>query len=159
LVPLPERDPGLALTANAAYVDAKYSEFPNCPGFQRGSGFYSGTLQCTGNDIVRTPRISGGIGLVQSVDVGNGTLEMSVDGYFNSGFYYDAYNTVRENAYEIMNGHVSYLYTPWNTRVTFYGKNLLDARYHDQQFQTDFGITKTLAPPLEFGIRLNWNFQ
>jgi iron complex outermembrane receptor protein len=158
LVPLPDLDQGLAITANGAFVDAIYTSFAHGQGFGSGTGIYNSDLDFDGHKIVRSPRVSGGVGLVQSLDVWQGTAELAVDEYYNSGFYYDPYNTAREGAYFVLNSHASYLYSPWNTRLTVFGKNLLDRRYHLQQFQTDFGITKTLAPPCEFGLRISWNF-
>ncbi len=157
-LPFPDFDPGLAISFNAAYVDAQYDDFNPCPGFREGSGLYAANLDCSGNKIVRAPKNSGSVGLVQAVDLQNGSLEFAIDNYFNSGFYYDAFNTVKEKAYSTLGGRVSYLYDPWKTRVTVFAKNALNERYHIQQFQNDFGLTKTLAPPREFGLRVLWDF-
>jgi iron complex outermembrane receptor protein len=159
LMPLPDLDPGLAVTFNGAYVDAKYQNFDPCPGFQPDmGGLYSGNLDCSGNQIVRSPKYSGSVGLVQAIDLRDGTMELAVDNYMNSGFYYDAYNTVKEDNYSVLNARASYLHLPWNTRITAYTKNLLGEKYHFQQFQSDFGLTKTLAAPREYGIRVNYDF-
>lgn len=157
-LPMPDSNPGLALAGNAAYVDAKFKDFQNCAGFEEGSGLYNGALDCSGNRMVRTPEWSGGVGAVQSLDVGSGTLEIAVDEYFNSGFYYNANNTVKEKAYRLLNARVSYLYTPWNIRLTAFGSNLTNRRYHIQQFETDFGTINTLASTREYGLRLNWDW-
>ncbi|MGQ0700357.1 MAG: TonB-dependent receptor [Panacagrimonas sp.] len=158
LIPFPEADPGLAISFNAAYVDAKYDDFDPCPGFREGSGIYAANLNCSGNEIVRSPKTSGSIGLVQAVQLQSGTVEFAVDNYYNSGFYYDAFNTVEEDAYSTLSSRVSYLYDRWKLRLTVFGKNLLEEAYHIQQFQSDFGLTKTLAAPREYGLRVNWDF-
>ena len=157
-MPLPNLDPGLALSFNAAYVKAEYDNFNPCPGFREGTGLYASSLDCSGNDVVRSPKFSGSVGFVQAIELSQGTLEIAADEYFNSGFYYDAYNTVKEDSYSTLGGRVSYLHDPWQLRVTLFVKNALDEKYHIQQFQSDFGLTKTLAPPREYGVRLNWNF-
>ena len=157
-LPMPDMNPGLALTFNAAYVDAKYDDFNPCPGFNETTGLYASNLDCSGNEIVRAPKVSGSIGFVQAIELSQGSLEFALDNYYNSGFYYDAYNTVKEAAYSTLGGRVSYLHDPWGLRVTAFAKNGLDERYHIQQFQSDFGLTKTLAAPREYGLRLNWQF-
>src|SRR3546814_11560540 len=44
------------------------------------------SIDFTGNDIVRTPKYSGGIVLTQTIPIGyRHELELSVDGYYNSG--------------------------------------------------------------------------
>ena len=158
LSPMPEANPGLAITANAAYVDAKYTDFPNGSGFDPATGIFRNGLDLSGNRIVRTPKWSGSLGVSQSVEMPQGSLEAAVDGYFNSGFFYDAYNQVEEDAYTLLNARLSYLHDPWNLRLTLFAKNLLDRRYHITRLQTDFGISDTLAPPREYGLRLHWDF-
>ena len=157
-MPMPNLNPGLAITGNAAYVDAKYTNFKDGSGFGPNTGLYVTGQDFSGNEIVRAPKYSGGLAVVQAIELDRGTLEFAVDGYYNSGFYYDAFNTVEEKAYTLMNARISYLHAPWNLRITLFGKNVLDERYHFQQFQTDFGVTKTLAAPREMGVRLNWDF-
>lgn len=158
LVPMPEWNPGLALTANAAYVDAKYTDFTNGSGFDPDTGLYQEGLDFSGNRIVRSPKYTTGIGAVQAIDLAHGQIELAVDAYYNSGFYYDAYNTVEESSYLPVNARLSYLHIPWGLRLTVFGRNLFEERYHIQQLQTDFGVSKTLAPPREYGLRVTWQF-
>lgn len=140
-------------------VDAKYTDFPNAKGFAPTTGLLLNNVDATGKRTTRTPKLSGGIGVVQSIEGSKGTYELAVDTYYNSGFFYDFINSVKEDAYTTLNAHASYLHTPWNLRVTVFGQNVLGERYHLQQFQTDFGINKTLAPPEQYGVRLRWDFQ
>ncbi|MGQ0622886.1 MAG: TonB-dependent receptor [Panacagrimonas sp.] len=157
-LPMAQTNPGLAITGNLAYVDATYTDFTDGSGFLPGSGLIATHLDFSGNEIVRAPKLSGGLGIVQAIELERSSVELAVDGYSNSGFYYDAFNTVEEKAYTLVNARISYLHAPWNLRTTLFGKNLLDERYHVQQFQTDFGINKTLAAPVEYGLRLTWEF-
>ncbi|HKY20926.1 MAG TPA: TonB-dependent receptor [Vicinamibacterales bacterium] len=158
-LPMPDLNPGLVVSANAAYVKARYLDFTNGSGFDPVTGVYQQGLDFSGNEIVRAPKLSGGATVAQALDLGDGLLEAAVDGYHNSGFYHDARNTVREKAYNIFNARISYEYTPWQFKATVFGQNVLDERYHVQQFQTDFGTFKTLAPPHAWGLRLQWDFQ
>lgn len=157
-LPMPDLNPGLAFNGNVAYVDAKYSDFKEGNGFNEDTGIYEQNQDYSGNKIVRTPKLSGGLGVVQAVEISGGSIEIGVDGYYNSGFFYDASNNIEEDPYSILNGRVSFLHERSNVRVTAYGKNLLDRRYHLAQFETDFGLINTLAPPKEFGLRFNWDF-
>lgn len=158
LIPMPDMNPGLALTANAAYVDAKYTDFPNGEGYDPLTGIYTPNLNFDGNRIVRAPKFSGGIGAVQVIDLDNGSIELAVDNYFNSGFFFDSYNTVKQPAYSILNARASYLYEPWKVRVTLFSQNILDESYRVAVLQTDFGKLTTRGPPLEYGLRLRWDF-
>lgn len=158
-VPMPELNPGFVVSANLGYLQAIYTDYQNGAGYSEGTGLFSNNLDFTGNDIVRTPKYSGGIVLTQAIPVGDRhELEMGVDWYYNSGFSYTPQNTVKEAAYSLLNGRVSYHYIPWNLRLTAFGKNLTDERYHHSKFQTDFGVNQTLAAPVQYGLRLEWTY-
>ncbi|MEX1670941.1 TonB-dependent receptor [Zhongshania guokunii] len=153
-VPLQNLNPGLVLTANGAYVDAYYTDFKNGEGFSEDEGLYTSDNDYSGNDIVRTPRTSGGVGFVQTIDFDSGSLEVGMDAYFNSGFYYDAQNGVEEEPYKVLGGRISYFYEPFNMRLTLLSTNILDERYHIQRFQNDFGVIDSLAAPREYAAKL-----
>lgn len=157
-VPLPEWDPGLAITGNAAYVKANYTDFPDGSGFAAGTGLFHSNQDFTGNRMVYAPTVSGSLGLVQTIETGNGSYELAADDYYNSGFYADSANIIKQSGYTVFNARVSYLYNPWNVRLTLFGTNLLDHHYFRQQFPSDFGVLTALAAPREYGIRLHWDF-
>ncbi len=174
--PLPTLDPGLTLSGNASWLDAKYREYDNARGFCEagdehnppgcfslggiGDGLAYDNGDFAGNRIVRTPKFSGNFSLVQSFEVPGGALELAGDYYYNSGYYYLAQNTPNtfEDAYELVNARISYLYRPWSARLTLFGANLGDEQYKLAQFHTDFGRHDSLAPPRTWGLRINWEF-
>ncbi|WP_428309739.1 hypothetical protein [Hydrocarboniphaga sp.] len=65
---------------------------------------------------------------------------------------------MKENAYTLVDTRASYLYLPWNVRLTAFITNLTDKRYHEAQFQTDFGGAVTLVYPRQYGLRVGWTF-
>lgn len=158
-LPLPDLDPGLAMTANATYLKSKYIDFENGSGYDEQTGLYRQDLSFTGNSIVRTPKWVSNVALVQTASIGDkGEIEMGIDAYYNSGFFWNSQNSLKEDAYTLINARVSYLYIPLNVRVTAFGKNLTAKKYHASQFETDFGVQSTLAYPLQYGLRFGWEF-
>ena len=157
-VPMAEWNPGLVITGNFAYVNAIYTDFKNGEGFREDNGIYQSNLDLSGFRLRNTPERSGSIGFVQAIDFEDSTVELGADIYHSSRFFYNANNTVSEDPYNLVSARVSYEYLPWQTRLTVFGSNLLDERYHVQQFETDFGVLKTLAPPRSIGARVNWEF-
>jgi iron complex outermembrane receptor protein len=158
-VPLPVINPGFVISANLGYLDAIYTDYKAGAGYNENTGLFSNNIDFTGNDIVRTPKYSGGIVLTQTIPIGDRhELELGADWYYNSGFSFTPQNTVKEPSYNLLNGRVSYNFIPWNLRVTAYGKNLTDERYHNSKFQTDFGVNQTLAAPVQYGLRLEWKY-
>ncbi|MEC9357991.1 MAG: TonB-dependent receptor [Pseudomonadota bacterium] len=157
-VPMPSMNPGLVLTAHAAYVEAIYTDFPNGEGFREDTGLYSGNLDLSGFDLRNSPKVSGGIGFLQTILLDSGSIEFGADTYYNGGFFYNANNTVEEAPYSTTSARVSYEYAPWKLRLTLFGQNVFDRRHFVQKFETDFGLLTTLAAPRQIGLRLNLDF-
>ena len=158
-VPMPMINPGFVISANMGYLDAIYTDYRAGAGYNENTGLFSNNIDFTGNNIVRTPKYSGGIILTQAIPIGElHELEVGVDWYYNSGFSFTPQNTVNEPEYNLLNGRISYNFIPWNLRVTAFGKNLTDERYHSSKFQTDFGVNQTLAAPVQYGLRLEWRY-
>lgn len=168
--PLPTLDPGLKIGGNLSWLHAVYLDYDDGRGFGELTGLaYKSdcsnpqSAAChsfSGNQIVRTPKLSSTVTLSQSFEVWRGNLELAGDWYSNSGYYYLAQNTpdTFEPAYQLFNARISYLYDPARLRLTVYGDNLGDERYNLAQFHTDFGRQDSLAPPRTWGLRLNWDF-
>lgn len=155
----PDTVDGLVLTLGGAFVDAKFTDFPEGQGFTE-AGVYSPSNDYTGKRIPRSPEFSGTVGLSQTFQIGGGPLEIAADYYYNSGFFYLAQNTAfnEEDAYGVMGARISYLYEAWGLRTTLFGKNILDERYNYSRFTNDFGGLDAVAPPVTVGVRLNWEF-
>lgn len=148
----------LVLSVSSAYVDATYTDFPSGPGFQSGTGLYSGNLDLTGHRLVYAPRWSGIVGLTQGFTVDRGLFEVGVDDYANSGYYTDANNSAREPFFAVLNARAGYSDRPTGLHAELFFRNLLGRRYHSVNVQTDFGRIKTLARPFETGLAMNWTW-
>ena len=163
----PVRLPGFALNLSGAYLNGRYKSFPDGPGFDTTTGLFFGPGSLTGqpgrdfsgNRAVRAPKFSGNLAPGYSFDAPGGSLELGLDVYYTSGFFYDTQNTTTQPAYFSLGAHAGYLYEPLNLRVTVYGKNLTDAYYFQNKFATDFGINASYAAPIQLGIRLSWTFR
>lgn len=167
--PLREWDPGLVFSGGATWLKAIYTDYDSGHYFT-DNGFAAqsdcsnpDSTRCNsfdGNRIVRTPKFSASASLSQSFSVPGGKLDIAGDYYYNSGYYYLAQNSANsfEPHYDLIGARISYLYEPWTLRVTLFGENLGDERYNLAQFHTDFGREDTLAPPVTYGVRVNWDF-
>jgi iron complex outermembrane receptor protein len=158
---LPSLLDGLVFTASGSWLDPKYTSYNNGSGFDPVTGlFQHQAFDFTGNQIVRTARLSGNVGLSKTTTVGEGTLEVAGDAFLTSRLFFTSQNAdySRQDPYHVVNGRVSYLYDPWKFRVTLYAQNVLNARYSSSRFVVDFGSLDYLAPPFTAGIRLNWDF-
>ncbi|WP_299694610.1 hypothetical protein [Hydrocarboniphaga sp.] len=43
-------------------------------------------------------------------------------------------------------------------RLTLFGRNIFDKKYTAGSLPTDFGNLVTLAPPITYGMQINWDF-
>ncbi len=161
--------PGFVLTGNFSYIDGKYTSFPDGSGFDQTTGVFFGSTSLTapvspprdftGNDAVRTPKVSYTLGPNYAVGVPGGTLELGADYSYNSGYFFDTQNTVRQPHYHVVNARISYLYEPAGLRFTVYGKNLTESNYYINRFQTDFATNSLYAAPRTWGMRLSFVFK
>ncbi|WP_428313028.1 TonB-dependent receptor [Hydrocarboniphaga sp.] len=158
---LPNLTDGLVMTLGGAFLQAEYTDYQNAAGFNSQTRLFSRNNDYTGNQIARTPRFSGTVGLSQTFSIPTGSLEIGGDYYYNSGFHYLAQEDsfTKEGAYGLLGLRASYLHERSNVRVTVFGTNLTNTRYNYSRFTLDFGTTDAAAPPAFYGIRLNWDLK
>jgi len=163
----PEALPGFVLTANGSYLRGLYDSFPEGSGYDEQSGLYFGhnslngnpPRDFSGNESLRTPKFSATLGPTYAFDVPGGTIELSVSGSYNSGYFYDTQNTLRQPKYKVLNARASYLYEPLGLRLSAFGRNLTDEVYYYDRINNDFGVSGYFAPPLTYGLTVGWAFQ
>ncbi len=157
---LPSLTDGLVLTLGGCFLDSEYTDFSNASGFDPTTRILRNDLDFTGNQISRTPKFSGSVGLSQTLQAPGGSVELGTDYYYNSGFYYLAENVdfAKENAYGLLGLHASYRYEPWHFRITVYGRNVTDTDYNYSRLAIDFGTLDAKAPPANYGVRVNLDF-
>lgn len=158
---LPSLIDGLVLTASGAYLDAVYTDYRNGSGYEPTTGLFEhAAFNFTGNDIVRTPRVSGNVGLSKTTALGSGSLELATDLYFTSHYFFASQQAPYsyQSPYHLLNAHAAYYYEPWKLRLTIFGENLTNATYSIGRFIDDFGVLDSLNRPVSAGVRLNWDF-
>ncbi len=72
--------------------------------------------------------------------LGDGSVEMAVDGNYNSGYYFLPQDSplYRCNAYYLLNAHLTYTYDRWHTQVTGWVKNITNQTYNASELTDDF---------------------
>lgn len=157
---LPSWVDGLVLTGGGAYLDAVYTDYKNGTGFDPQTGILRNGYDFTGHRVVRAPKLSGNLGLSQTLQISGGPLEIAASAYYNSGYSYAPIDDSisNEKAFYTVDARISYLYEAWRLRATVFGKNINGRKYDNGIFNTDFGRVASLAPPAVYGLRLNWDF-
>ena len=167
--PLPEWDPGLAITGAASYLDGRYTDYPQGRGFDTTTGLAFGSdgtevlpaRNFDGNRIVRTPNFTGNLGVNQSIPIGeNSRIELAADTNYSSGFFFLPQDSslYARNPYNVVNARVSYFYEPAKVQLTAFVQNLGNISYNEGVFVDDFGRNQVLNAPRTFGGRVKWSF-
>ncbi|MBW2941337.1 TonB-dependent receptor [Zhongshania aquimaris] len=186
--PMPEFNPGLAVTGGATYINSEFSDYKNGEGFDDTTGLYfgpgglediplallgielplpigdivNGPRDFTGNRVPRTPKFSSSVSVNQYVNIGDASaIEIAVDYSYKSEYFTTPQNSpfYVQDQYEIWSARASYFYNPWGLQLTAFVDNAKDKDYFSSILQQDFGRTVTLAPPRLYGLKIKWDFD
>jgi iron complex outermembrane receptor protein len=144
---------GFSAQVGVAYTHGRYNSFPSAPitsPIPTGGNvttFASGA----GKTLIRVPTWSGNIGLNYKQPVSFGTIDVSGNLYFSSGYYGDVGNRLRQPSYQVVNTTLGLTLPGDRFRVSFWTRNLFDQKYDLQLYdpaQSDRHIT---APPRTLG--------
>lgn len=151
----------LVFIANGAYLDAKYTDFPEGSGFNPATGIYTQSNDYSGNRIVRSPKFSGSVGLNKNFSLPFGGVEVGTMYYYNSGYYFLAENLPEdyENAFGLLSAHVTLEIDAWDLSVSAFGENITSAEHNITRFAADFGTLDSRALKSVYGIRFNWTLK
>lgn len=157
LVPVP----GLSLRASAAFIfEAKFLKFDNAPiTSPRATG---GNLitpgNAAGNRLVRTPKRTVTLGADYRWNIGVGELAAGVNYYRNSGYFWEVDNRLRQPAYGLLNGQLSWTSPSRAIELAVWGRNLTNHEYYSSVVESANGDIGSAAAPRTYGVsvRTRW---
>jgi iron complex outermembrane receptor protein len=152
--------PELIVTANAAYVDGKFKDFPNPTVFPQ-SAFDAPVIlaNAAGNPTTRTPKFTGSIGADYEKTTDAGIFGISTNLYHNSGFAWEPSNRLRQKSYELLNASVRWTSPDETFTVKLWAQNLTNTKYLSQGQSTAVGDLLIPASPRTYGLTLSTRFQ
>jgi iron complex outermembrane receptor protein len=162
----------LSLQGGMAYTRARYTEFPNAlltipktttaacrANTFRPCGNIQGPGDASGNEMIRTPELSGNLGVTYEQPLANGRLQVNGSIYYNGGFFWEAGNRLRQDAYTTLAGRVSWTPASARYRVSMWGRNLTDELYALYVVDTTAADAVAYARPLSVGVSLDVYFH
>jgi iron complex outermembrane receptor protein len=152
---------GLVMVGGAGWLEtAEFTAYPNAKGYTDNSGTTSQNQDFSGNRIPKTPELSGNLALSKTWMFDRGELEVAADVYFTDEFFYEPTNRAEslEEGYALWGARIGYLYEPWNTRLTLFGRNLTDEHRTRGSQGVEFGRSITPGEPMTYGLRLAWKY-
>lgn len=147
---------GLTLNASATFLDAKYTSFPNAQVFVRAPiNNISVVEDVSGNRMVRAPKLTLNAGVNWEIPTSLGDFNLNANWYHNSGFFWEASNRLKEDAYDTVN--VSLGFSPddhWTVRL--WGRNIFNEKYYSFVSSASVGDHGAPAAPATYGITFEW---
>jgi iron complex outermembrane receptor protein len=152
---------GLTIGSAFEYLHGRYDSFPNAPLYTPlpTGGDATGAFDATGKTAVRSPDFTGNLTVAYDFAASFGKLDFAVGDYYNSGFFWNPDNRVRQPSYSLVNSSITWtaLTGAWDTRI--WGKNLLSKRYYSYATDQAFGDDASPAAPLTYGITVGFHFR
>lgn len=168
---------GLRVFGGFEVLDAKYQKFTTlfpftyprpavCPSNQFGSSMpgqssgppTGGNMTCFGSpdgfDMVQSPHFTGNIGATYEAPTSAGTLLLSANYSYNSGFYWEGDNRIREPSYGLLDGSIGLRFAGDRLTATVWARNITNAHYHTLIASVATGDIATPAAPRTYGIEL-----
>ena len=159
---------GLNARFSATYLDSKYTSYGTIgPGGTIIGGAPSGTqnfnppygalpltsVDATGNYTPQAPKVSLSTGFNYAMSTAVGGFILDVGYYYNSGFYWEPDDFLRQKSYGLLDARIKYRPTD-KFAVAVWGKNLIDEHYASQALTQagPAGYPYIAAPPLTFGV-------
>jgi iron complex outermembrane receptor protein len=162
----------LTLRAGLTALDPEYQNFPNAPANfpspatcgpppvlspgPRTGGNTSCEIDASGNRMILAPDLTFNVGANLAIPTPLGELGIDVNYYYNSGFYWEPDNRVKQPSYGLLGAQVSLQLSDQLT-VRVWGRNLTDVQY-PAQFSSSQGDFQTAAAPRTLGFAFDIHF-
>ncbi|MGB1457676.1 TonB-dependent receptor, partial [Spongiibacter marinus] len=156
----------LTLQLGAGYLDTEYTELTLAN--TETIANQDDTVDLSGNELISAPKFNFSISADYDVLVTqHGYLSVNVNANFQDDQWYSAYNDdygygeIRQDAYWLYNGRISWYANDDSYSISVWGKNLADEEYDSYaiNLQAGFGFDQYLAgEPRSYGAELMVRF-
>lgn len=167
--------PDFTLGIGAVYMDAKYKKFENAQAYAPLGSTLDGQVvtcadaypggNCTisvdasGNRLIRAPKFTLTADAAWEHTADWGKLGASANLKYNSGFYFNANNSIKQGAYAILNGQI--FVEPealGGVRLSVYGKNLTNKDYLGSMLESAISSVVSYGSPRQYGMQADFRF-
>lgn len=144
-------------------LDAKYQDFPNAAGFapRAAAPFGNAAIvvpNAKGNQLPRAPKFSASAGATWTIPLGEGNLTLNGTYTYNSGFYWEVTNRVKQDAYSLVNLEATF--SP-NDQLSFkfWGRNIGQTKYYTFVDAAPYGERGAAGAPATYGVTLGYKIK
>lgn len=156
--------PELTLTAGAAWLHARYDEFPNAlrttslPG---GGNAVTFDLDATGNVVQLAPTYTGNAGFSYTIPFlsnDSGSVTVAANYYHNDGFFADPQNRVKQSSYNTVDASLTWAAPEDRYSVRLWARNLTNEQYALGLYSVEYGDLYEAAPGRTYGVTAGVRF-
>jgi iron complex outermembrane receptor protein len=160
----PMAEGSLEVRAGVSYLDGKYNKFNingvcYTPRPAPEGGNSSALCNLTGKNMIRTPPVTVNLAVDYKIPVGDaGDLGFNVSSYFNSGYYFEPDNRIRQRSYTLLNAQVSFTAPDSRWRVAAFARNITKQQYISSFSQGAAGDQAAPGAPRTYGLTLVYKY-
>jgi iron complex outermembrane receptor protein len=150
----------LTLTGGVSILDTEYSDWPDATTYvPTGVGGNMVVVQdVKGDDMINAPKLTYNLGITYAIETDSGQYGAYVNYYYNDGFNWEVTGRLNQDSYSVVNAELSWLSTSGYWKVRLFGKNLTDEDYSPVVDTGGIGDAIAAAPPLTYGVGLQYIF-
>jgi iron complex outermembrane recepter protein len=155
-------DPATDVTLGIQWMTTRYNRFPNasCTDYSLAAASPLLPISCdvTGNRLPFAPELKFNLGANRLISLGRaGTLLLSANLAYNSGYFAEADNVVRQNAFATVDASVEWRPILGGPSVRLWVRNLTNARYHESlATQPTVGVFQSPSAPRRIGASIDY---
>jgi iron complex outermembrane receptor protein len=156
---------GLTMRLAATYLDAKYKRYTDAPSSPQNPTSPFGAVatpvlvDASGNQMVHAPKLTVSASVNYRVDTSFGELSFDGSYVYNSGFFWEPDNLLRQKRFGLIDGKVRLGLTE-NIGLSVWGKNLANKHYYAWAASQSGppGYPYIGAPPITYGVTADFKF-
>jgi iron complex outermembrane receptor protein len=150
----------LSLQASLEWLHARYTNFPNDPSYvpALAGGNDLITINGAGLHMTNSPDFSAYGSADYTMAVAGGMLNINVNESYNSGYYWDPDNRLRQPAFGLLGGYVKWTDSEGKWSYRLWGNNATSRHYYTYEDAFAFGDIYSPAMPATYGVAVERKF-
>jgi iron complex outermembrane receptor protein len=147
--------------ASMEWLHGRYTSFPNDPSYVPSPAGGDSLIAIDGKGLttVESPDVTAYVAGTYSLPVANGVLDSSVNVSYNSGYYWNPDNRLRQPSYALLGANFKWTPTGANWDVRLWGNNITSKHYYTIESAFAFGDIYSPAMPATYGIAADYHFR